>query len=153
MPGGVLARPGLQRRDAHVEPLLLQPAVAVVADRAKIETILSNLVDNAIKYSPGGGEVRLELATRDGFALVTVSDHGIGIAKEDMKVLFTRFGRIANDSTTRIPGTGLGLYLARELCLNNGAMLDYEYRSEIPNDRRSQTRGRFVITFAMLDPI
>jgi signal transduction histidine kinase len=89
--------------------------IPVVADRAKIETILSNLVDNAVKYSPGGGEVRLELATRDGFAMLTVSDQGIGIAKEDMSILFTRFGRIANDSTIPIPGTGLGLYLSREL--------------------------------------
>ena len=102
--------------DGHLlQATVPKKEIPVVADRAKIETILSNLVDNAIKYSPDGGEVRLELATRDGFARLTVSDHGIGIAKEDMKVLFTRFGRIANDRTIPIPGTGLGLYLSREL--------------------------------------
>jgi signal transduction histidine kinase len=89
--------------------------IHVLADRAKIETILSNLVDNAIKYSPSGGRVQLELATTNDSAMLTVSDQGIGIAKEDMKVLFTRFGRITNDDTIPIAGTGLGLYLAREL--------------------------------------
>jgi signal transduction histidine kinase len=89
--------------------------IAVVADRAKVETILSNLLDNAIKYSPGGGEIRLDLNTLDNSAMLTVSDQGIGIAQEDMKVLFTRFGRITNDDTIPIPGTGLGLYLSREL--------------------------------------
>jgi two-component system sensor histidine kinase PilS (NtrC family) len=50
--------------------------------------------------------------------------------------------------TTSSKGTGLGLYLARELCLNNGAMLNYEYRTE---DEHSQPTGRFVITFAASD--
>jgi signal transduction histidine kinase len=102
--------------DGHLlQAIVPNQEIPVVADRAKIETILSNLVDNAIKYSPGGGEVRLELTTRDGFAMLTVSDQGFGIAREDMKILFTRFGRIANDRTIPIPGTGLGLYLSREL--------------------------------------
>jgi signal transduction histidine kinase len=99
----------------HLEATMPSQEISVVADRAKIETILSNLVDNAIKYSPGGGEVLLELATTDDSAMLTVSDQGIGIEEGDMKVLFTRFGRISNDDTIPIAGTGLGLYLSREL--------------------------------------
>ena len=90
-------------------------AVPVVADRARVETIVTNLIDNAIKYSPLGGDIDCIVEIRDGEALVAVTDHGIGIAGEDMTTLFTRFGRITSDATVSIPGTGLGLYLSREL--------------------------------------
>jgi signal transduction histidine kinase len=99
----------------HLEAEVPSHEIPVLADRAKIETIVSNLVDNAIKYSPSGGQIRLQLATSDDSAMLTISDQGIGIAKDDMKVLFTRFGRITNDDTIPIPGTGLGLFLSREL--------------------------------------
>jgi signal transduction histidine kinase len=89
--------------------------VEIVADKNRVELILSNILDNAIKYSPHGGRIEMDVTTRDGTAIVAIRDEGIGIAKEDMGQLFTRFGRIANDETTAIPGTGLGLYLAREL--------------------------------------
>ena len=90
-------------------------AVPVMADRARVETIVTNLIDNAIKYSPRGGNIDCTVEVRGGEALVAVTDHGIGIAGEDMKMLFTRFGRITSDATVSIPGTGLGLYLSREL--------------------------------------
>ncbi|MEA2683862.1 MAG: two-component system, sensor histidine kinase [Chloroflexota bacterium] len=89
--------------------------VPVVADRARVETIVTNLIDNAIKYSPRGGHIDCIVEVRDGDALVAVTDHGIGIAREDMTTLFTRFGRVTSDATVSIPGTGLGLYLSREL--------------------------------------
>ena len=102
--------------DAHVLDAEVPPVeVPVVADRAKVETIVSNLVENAIKYSPNGGQVRLILGTSNGSAMLAVSDEGIGILEEDLKTLFTRFGRITNDDTMSIPGTGLGLYVSREL--------------------------------------
>lgn len=102
--------------DSHALDTEVPPVeIAVVADRAKVETIVSNLVENAIKYSPNGGRVRLILGTSHGSAMLAVSDEGIGISKEDLKTLFTRFGRITNDDTISIPGTGLGLYVSREL--------------------------------------
>jgi signal transduction histidine kinase len=89
--------------------------VPVLADRARVETIVTNLIDNAIKYSPAGGNINLTVGVRNGSALVQVTDQGIGIAVLDMATLFTRFGRITSDATVSIPGTGLGLYLSREL--------------------------------------
>jgi signal transduction histidine kinase len=77
--------------------------------------IVTNLLHNAIKYSPRGGEVRVSCAVQDGTACVAVSDEGMGIAEADQARLFTRFGRIATEETRSIPGTGLGLYLARDL--------------------------------------
>ena len=88
--------------------------VPIVADRQRVETIVTNLLDNAIKYSPDGGPITCRLDV-DGAARLSVSDRGLGIAPEDMPTLFTRFGRIVRNETTTIAGTGLGLYLSREL--------------------------------------
>jgi signal transduction histidine kinase len=90
-------------------------AVPVLADHDRLLTILTNLLDNAIKYSPEGGPLEVRVSVEGGQALVTVSDRGLGIAAEDLPRLFTRFGRIVTAANSHIPGTGLGLYFAREL--------------------------------------
>ena len=90
-------------------------SVPVLADRDRLLSILTNLMDNAIKYSPDGGPVEVVVAVRDEMAQVTVRDRGLGIAEADMPRLFTRFGRIVTSENSHIPGTGLGLYFAREL--------------------------------------
>ena len=101
-------------------------SVPVRGDRARVETIISNLVDNAIKYSPAGGTIACGIQTEGPNAILTVSDEGVGIAPEDINILFTRFGRISNPTTTSIPGTGLGLYLARELARRHGGDITAE---------------------------
>lgn len=85
----------------------------VLGDVLRLEIIIANLLDNAIKYSPKGGEVTAQLSTSGDVAVLKVKDEGIGIAPEDMGRLFVRFSRVSN--LTDVPGTGLGLYLAREL--------------------------------------
>src|SRR5579884_1808731 len=87
----------------------------VRADRARIETVISNLVDNAIKYSPNGGPVTCLVAGTASRAFVSVRDQGLGIAREDLPRLFTPFGRIVTPENAHIGGTGLGLYLSREV--------------------------------------
>jgi signal transduction histidine kinase len=90
----------------------------VMGDLMRLEIVVNNLVDNAIKYSPRGGDVITALSTDGKLALVIVSDKGIGIAAEDMSRLFVRFSRL--DQLADVPGTGLGLYLARELARLHG---------------------------------
>jgi signal transduction histidine kinase len=94
--------------------------VRVHVDGERIKTIVSNLLSNAIKYSPEGGTVECEIVNRGGIARVSVKDEGLGIAKEDMPVLFTRFGRVSTPETDSLPGTGLGLYLGRQLARLHG---------------------------------
>ena len=94
--------------------------VRVKVDAARIQTIVTNLIDNALKYSPGGGDVTCTVTQRGGVAKVAVKDTGLGIAKEDMAVLFTRFGRVSREDTNHLPGTGLGLYLGRQLARLQG---------------------------------
>jgi signal transduction histidine kinase len=101
-----------QHRLSFVEP----PEKAMVfADRDRVGTILTNLLSNAVKYSPEGGEIRCEVSAEARLVHVAISDQGLGIAPEDLPRLFTRFGRILTPENRGISGTGLGLYLSREL--------------------------------------
>jgi signal transduction histidine kinase len=92
-------------------------------DGARLSIIITNLLQNAIKYSPSGGVVEVFLAAEAEEVTLTVWDQGLGIAPADLPRLFTRFGRIITPANSHIPGTGLGLYLARELARLHGGDL------------------------------
>jgi signal transduction histidine kinase len=94
--------------------------VRVRADPEQVETILSNLVSNALKYSPAGGDVRVAVRTEPGWAVVEVTDQGAGIADADLPKLFQPFGRLPDAVAAGIQGTGLGLHLSRGLALAQG---------------------------------
>jgi signal transduction histidine kinase len=103
------------RFDLGTEPVL------VTADRTRIAGVITNVIDNAIKYSPEGGEIEVAVeAGDDGLAKVRVTDEGLGVAPEDLPRLFTRFGRVVTPENSHISGTGLGLYLAREITRMHG---------------------------------
>ncbi len=111
-------------------------------DPLHLREVLMNLLSNAIRYaSRKPGSVRLHLVGNGGHMELHVQDDGAAISPEVRAHLFEPF------YTTSSKGTGLGLYLARELCLNNGAMLDYEYRMEKSLHGLDEARGRFVVTF------
>jgi PAS domain S-box-containing protein len=101
----------------------------VMGDRERLRTILSNLLSNAIKYSPDGGDVNITLTRENGVGRVTVVDHGVGIAPEDHSRLFSPFTRVARDDLRYVPGTGMGLYLSRELARRQGGDLELLYSS------------------------
>ena len=100
--------------------------LAVVADPDRTLTILGNLLDNAIKYSPAGGDVTVTAGVDGEQVRVGVEDRGIGIAAKDLGMLFTRFGRVVPAEHAAIPGTGLGLYLSRELARRLGGDVTVE---------------------------
>ena len=77
--------------------------------------MLANLVDNAIKYSPEGGPVVLELENGDAAVRFSVVDEGLGIPASEHRRIFEKFYRLDPDMTRGIGGTGLGLYISREL--------------------------------------
>jgi signal transduction histidine kinase len=107
-------------RDHHLGVDCPPAPVTVLADRMRLVTVLVNLLANAVKYSPNGGEVRCVVRSGEGLAVVTVSDQGIGIEPEDLPRLFTRFTRVGRGVDAEIPGTGLGLYIARQLARKHG---------------------------------
>ena len=96
----------------------------VDGDRARLRQVLSNLIDNAVKYSPAGEPVEVTATTSNGRVLVEVSDRGPGIRAEDSQVIFEKFGRAAGGSAK--PGTGLGLYIARSIAEAHGGSLAVE---------------------------
>jgi signal transduction histidine kinase len=98
-------------------------AVFVIGDDDRLVTIVGNLLENAIKYSPKGGSIRCLVGTDNGAGTVSVIDQGVGIAEEDLPRLFNRFERIHNRETSHVGGTGLGLYLSRELARQHGGDL------------------------------
>lgn len=94
--------------------------VYVLGDRTRIATIVANLLDNAIKYSPDGSVVRVFVARRGDRAFVGVADTGTGIAAGDVGKLFQRFTRLETEQNKTIGGTGLGLYLCRHIARRHG---------------------------------
>jgi PAS domain S-box-containing protein len=88
---------------------------AVVADPGQLRQVLSNLIENAVKYSPDGGTVRVALAPDDRHVRFSVSDSGLGIPPTEQRRIFEKFFRLDPDMTRGIGGTGLGLYICREL--------------------------------------
>jgi signal transduction histidine kinase len=95
----------------------------IAGDQARIRAAVRNLLENAVKYSPNGGVVRCAVSERSGMASVTVSDQGMGMGASQLQRLFRRFERAPEASSSSIPGTGLGLHLAREIARAHGGDL------------------------------
>jgi PAS domain S-box-containing protein len=135
--GRIEAGVGLERKPCHLGAILieavdsmrvrattkglalrLEPAekMAVVSgDATSLRQVVTNLVDNAIKYTPNGGTVTVGLSVLDRQAIIRVSDTGIGIAPDDQVRLFEKFYRIKRRDTMNIPGTGLGLAIVKSI--------------------------------------
>ena len=130
---------------ADVIQLFSPDSILIRFDPLHLREVLVNLLTNAIRYASGeAGSIQLfVLADLVDKLELHVRDDGPGITAEVRAHLFEPF------YTTSSQGTGLGLYMARELCLNNGALLDYEYRvTELDvTHATTKTNGRFVITF------
>jgi PAS domain S-box-containing protein len=87
----------------------------IVCDENKLRQVLVNLVDNAIKYSPGGGRVEIRLRRETSHCLIEVVDDGLGIPADERNRIFEKFYRLDPQQTKGVGGSGLGLYICREL--------------------------------------
>lgn len=123
--------------------LLEHTGLAMVGfDPLHLREIIVNLLGNAVRHASGSpASVRLTVRCEAGAGLaLQVQDDGVAIPAQVRAHLFEPFYTTSNEGAA--PGLGLGLYVARELCLNNGALLDYEYRYD-----GGQAGGRFIVTF------
>src|SRR5579859_4514397 len=117
-------RERLSNTSAH--SILLRRApdpLPVAIEYLRIEQVVTNLLDNAIKYSPEGGEITVTTALDGAWAQITISDQGIGIPAADISNLFTPFYRASNASSGHFSGLGFGLYLSRTLLEAHGGSL------------------------------
>ncbi len=95
----------------------------IVADKERIEQVIINVVSNAIKYTPDGGEIKLKARADGEFVEIAISDNGIGIPSEDLPHLFERFYRVEKSRTSETGGTGLGLAIAKEIVDAHGGSI------------------------------
>jgi PAS domain S-box-containing protein len=116
-------RPQLEGKDQWFSLELAEALPAVVGDADRVRQILTNLLSNALKYTPSGGRITITARGDAGRVRVAVQDTGIGLAPEDQAQLFTPFFRAQNDATQGVGGTGLGLAITRALVeLHGGAI-------------------------------
>jgi PAS domain S-box-containing protein len=109
-------------RTIRFEPALEE--LTVIADPDRMRQVIDNLISNAIKYSPEGSDIDVQLAVEDSTILTAVADHGIGIPRDEIPLLFERFHRARNVSSRYYGGLGLGLYIARAIVeAHHGAIM------------------------------
>ena len=117
-----VAAAGLGQDAVEIVAQIPRALPAVRGDGARLRQVLSNLVDNAVKYSPEGLAVEVRATAVNGRVVIDVTDHGGGIAPADHGLIFEKFGRVAGTSAK--PGSGLGLYIARAIAEAHGGTLD-----------------------------
>ena len=117
---------------------------AVVADEDKVDQILTNLINNAIKYSPDGGHVWVSARSADGNIEVSVKDEGVGIPEEHLDKIFARFHRVESGDSRRAGGTGIGLYLVKHLV--------EAHHGRIRVDSRVDQGSTFTFTIPLTPP-
>ncbi len=104
----------------------LAPRILVRADREKTEVALGNLVRNAVKFSPEGGTIYIKTREHGGMAEVSVTDQGIGIPTQELDKIFDRFYQVESGETRSFQGSGLGLYITKELVQAMGGDISVE---------------------------
>lgn len=108
-----------QKRNINIE-LDIESAI-IIANKEKITEVVNNLVDNAIKYTDDGGEIKIILKNNRDKAIFTVKDNGCGIESKYLNRIFERFFRVKNEKYLKVQGTGLGLTIVKNICAHYNA--------------------------------
>jgi signal transduction histidine kinase len=119
-----LERP-LERRQMVVEDRI-PPGKVVYADANLLRIVYENLLSNAVKYGRQGGTILLEAGEKDSKQVLSVQNDGPGIALDEVPRLFQRFSRIHHDEHSTVRGTGLGLYICKEIVEKHGGRIDVQ---------------------------
>lgn len=110
-------------RQVQLEARVQGPLPLVMGDERALQQVFTNLIDNAVKFTPPGGKVQIEAQTEGAQLLIKVQDTGIGIPPEDIPNLFTRFFRASNARSREVPGTGIGLYIVKSIVEKMGGQI------------------------------
>ncbi len=121
-----LMLPAAQKKRQTLRVNLSEPLPPIMGDADYLHRALFNLIDNAVKYTREGGEIRLATAASDGTVTVEVSDNGIGIPLEDQPRIFERFYRVDRSRSREMGGTGLGLSIVKHVVQSHGGTIDFE---------------------------
>jgi signal transduction histidine kinase len=118
------------RDDVLIELDACEEAAFVACDSDKLRQVLINLVDNAVKYSPDGGRVQVRVEPNEHRLRLLVLDEGLGIAHGEQQRIFGKFYRVDPQQSRGVGGTGLGLYISRELVRLMGGQLSVTSRED-----------------------
>jgi two-component system sensor histidine kinase VicK len=110
-------------RGLTLELVAPQKLPAIAADPDRLRQVLANLVGNAVKYSPDGGRITLRLVPREKDLCISVRDEGLGIAERELDRIFEKFYRVDPNMSRGVSGSGLGLYICRELVRRMGGSI------------------------------
>lgn len=108
----------------------IKPGIKIIGDPFALSSVVNNLIENAIKYSGPCAEVGVELADNNGHAYLKVSDRGPGIADAEKMLIFDKFYRVGDESVRKTKGTGLGLFIVKEVLQNHDA--DISVKDNVP---------------------
>ena len=108
-----------QKKNINID-LEIESAI-IIANKEKITEVINNLVDNAIKYTDDGGNVKIALKNNGEKATFTVKDNGCGIENKYLNRIFERFFRVKNEKYLKVQGTGLGLTIVKNICAHYNA--------------------------------
>ena len=99
------------------------PDIKLNADKFAITNVVTNLIENAVKYSPPCANVEVSLYEKAGNLIFSVADHGAGVPDEEKRLIFNKFYRVGNESTRKTKGTGLGLYIVKTVLQKHNASI------------------------------
>lgn len=116
-------QPLAKEKNISLNDLTPQPLPLVLADQDKLKEVFLNLLSNAIKYNHTGGKITISCKEEEDFLVVSVKDTGIGLSSEDKKHIFERFWRSENSFVRQNTGTGLGLFITKELVERMGGKI------------------------------
>ena len=137
-------QPVISARGHHVVVSIPDEPLHVHGDTVRLTQVISNLINNAAKYTPEGGRIELQVQETDGLATITVRDNGIGIAEEYLSHVFDLFGQVQNPRPHTHDGLGIGLalvqrivemHLGRVEARSNGSNLGSEFIVQLPLQR------------------
>ena len=106
-------------------------ALVVEADVDLLRIVMDNLISNASKYTPDGGQLTIDIEDKNATWTFTITDNGVGMSKEELKKLFTKFGRIENSLSANRGGTGLGLYITKKIIYLHGGTIKVDSEKNI----------------------
>ncbi|RZK42825.1 MAG: two-component sensor histidine kinase [Pedobacter sp.] len=108
----------------------IKGGIRLMGDKFALSSVVTNLVENAVKYSGPCAEIAVELCQIDGKPVLTVSDKGLGIADHEKMLIFDKFYRVGDENVRKSKGTGLGLFIVKEVLQNHDA--DISVRDNVP---------------------
>ncbi len=118
----------IEEKDLALDVTFADDLPPVIVDPSRLSQIMTNIISNAVKYTPQSGAITVRVEQIDGMLQVTVKDTGMGISPEDQAQIFTRFYRVRNADTDAIEGTGLGLAIVKSLVELHGGKVGVESR-------------------------